>query len=451
MSDLLIQAAEVNGQQGLDVLCQAGKIVSIGRDLPSNNVGEVLRANGGALLPGLHDHHIHLLSLAASRLSVVCGPPAVKTEDQLARRLEAAAGDGWIRGVGYHESVAGELTRTQLDRLMPTRPVRIQHRSGRLWFCNTKALEELDLDAGGSGHLFRQDQAIRRTNAIDDDLRTETRKVCDELLASGVTAFTDATPSNDERTRALFVDLNVPQHFQLMGNENLDAGPFKILLDDYQLPDFDDFCGRIAAAHQRNRTVAIHCVSLTEIVFTLSALKDVGVLPGDRIEHASVVAPELIHQLVDLGITVVTQPNFIFERGDQYTEDLTAAELAELYRCGSLISNGMPVGGGTDAPFGMPDPWAAMAAAVARETRAGVAISPRESISPERALQLFTSPLTDPGRVVTGVNVGDPADLCLLDSSWSVASKDLRSVTVRATVVDGRLCFDARNDEAGSN
>ena len=54
--------------------------------------------------------------------------------------------EGWIRGVGYFESVAGELDRARLDRLAPARPLRIQHRSGALWMLNSAAVDRLGLD-----------------------------------------------------------------------------------------------------------------------------------------------------------------------------------------------------------------------------------------------------------------------------------------------------------------
>jgi predicted amidohydrolase YtcJ len=92
----------------------------------------VLDATGGALLPGLHDHHIHLTALAARESSVECGPPTVNSGEELARAL-SVAGDGWLRGVGYHESVMGLPDAAALDRLRSDRPVRIQHRSGRMW------------------------------------------------------------------------------------------------------------------------------------------------------------------------------------------------------------------------------------------------------------------------------------------------------------------------------
>ena len=41
--------------------------------------------------------------------------------------------------------------------------------------------------------------------------------------------------------------------------------------------------------------------------------------------------------LTDLGVTVVTQPNFVAERGDQYLTDVPAAEHHELWRVASLL------------------------------------------------------------------------------------------------------------------
>ena len=71
-------------------------------------------AAGAAVLPGLHDHHIHLLAYAAALGSLQCGPPQHHAAETLATALRQAAGEGegegnggWLRGVGYHASVAG--------------------------------------------------------------------------------------------------------------------------------------------------------------------------------------------------------------------------------------------------------------------------------------------------------------------------------------------------------
>jgi hypothetical protein len=128
---VLITRAEIDGDAPTDLRIACGRIAEIGCPCPPRRRAGA-RCAGGALLPGLHDHHLHLMALAAAEGSVRCGPPQVRSAASLASALRAGAGgSGWIRGVGYHESVAGPLDRALLDTLAPDRPVRIQHRAGR--------------------------------------------------------------------------------------------------------------------------------------------------------------------------------------------------------------------------------------------------------------------------------------------------------------------------------
>ena len=126
---MLITRAEVEGRVPLDVRLEGGRIAAIGRDLAPAPGEERLDAAGGALLPGLHDHHLHLFALAAAGASVRCGPPAVRDRAALARALHAARpAAGWIRGIGYHEAVAGDLDRRALDDFLQG-PVRTTQRA----------------------------------------------------------------------------------------------------------------------------------------------------------------------------------------------------------------------------------------------------------------------------------------------------------------------------------
>ena len=103
---MLIRGAEVAGQLR-DVRCENGRIEALAAKLPPRPREAIVEARGGALLPGLHDHHLHLFALAAALESVVCGPPQITSADALSRVLHAApVRAGWIRGTGYFESVA---------------------------------------------------------------------------------------------------------------------------------------------------------------------------------------------------------------------------------------------------------------------------------------------------------------------------------------------------------
>lgn len=449
---MLIGNSEVEGTAGLDVRCRAGVVVAIGRRLP-NVAGEpVLEAAGGALLPGLHDHHLHLAALAAARRSIRCGPPEVRDVDALARALRAAPGEGWIRGVGYHESVAGLLSPKRLDDFVRDRPVRVQHRSGKMWFFNSDAARRLGVDVQ-DGRLFRRDGDLRARLA-DDESFPAAMEAASRLLASyGVSGLTETTPSNNADTAAFYRELDLAQHVNLMGNESMAAGSLKIMLDEWRLPTFEDLRDRIARAHRRDRAVAIHCVTRTELVFSLAALRETGTIPGDRIEHASVTdegTMRLLRQTpTEPGqLTVVTQPNFIAERGDQYLHDVPQSEHAHLYRCRGFLEAGVPLAGGTDAPFGDADPWAAMRAAVTRKTAAGAVLGELEALTPEAAIGLFLGPLDAPGSGRRRVRVGAPADLCVLDRPWAQARRALCSEHVAATLVGGVLVY-RRGERAG--
>ena len=436
--NLLIANAEVGGTANLDVRCRDGRVVEIGRGLAASPGEDRYDARGGALLPGLHDHHIHLFALTAARRSVPCGPPSVTTRNELETALAAAPGEDWIRGVGYHESVAGMLDKRSLDEILGDRPVRIQHSSGKMWFVNSEATRRLGIETA-DGQLFRLDGLLRERLAEDDDLVPAVEETSRLLASYGITGVTDATYTNDETTEALYRQLDLHQRVNLMGNESLGSGSLKIMLDDAALPELDKLQERIAQAHGRGRPVAFHCVTRTELIFALAALRDAGTLPGDRIEHASVTdapAMRLLQEVSGDGgdVTVVTQPNFIAERGEGYLRDVPAEDHGNLYRCRGFLEAGIPLGAGTDSPYGDPDPWAAMRAAVERRTADGQIVGADETLSPEQALRLFLTPLDSPGGVPRRVAVGAPVDFCVLAKPWDEARDSLEAGLVSRTI-----------------
>ena len=123
----------------VDIRIVGGRITAIEPSLDSLPDEEVLEAATTVVIPGLHDHHLHLRSLAASRLSVLVGPAQVSGSDQLAAALSSCQPDsrGWRRAIGYHELVAGDLDRWSLDELASGPPMRVQHRTGVMWIVSS--------------------------------------------------------------------------------------------------------------------------------------------------------------------------------------------------------------------------------------------------------------------------------------------------------------------------
>lgn len=435
---MLIRNAEVEGRR-VDVRLAGDRIGEVAAGLGPRPGEEVRDAAGGALLPGLHDHHIHLASLAAALASVRCGPPDVRDAAALARALRQAPGDGWIRGVGYHESVAGELDRGDLDAWVPERPLRLQHRSGALWMLNGAACRALGID--GDGRVFRDDERLRRRRG--DETRPDLAPLAARLARLGVSGVTDATARNGPAEEAAFAAL--PQRVLAMGGPGL-RGPCKLMLHEDGLPAFDHLADTVRRAHDDGRTVAVHCATRSELVFALEVLAKARVRAGDRIEHASVAPPEAVARLAELGLTVVTQPNFLAERGDAYLGDVEPRDRPWLYRGRAFLAAGVPLAGGTDAPFGAPDPWAAMRAAVERRSTGGRVLGETERLTPEEALALFTGAADAPGGPPRRVAAGERADLCLLERPWHEARERLRAEDVRGCWIAGVRVSPTRPD-----
>lgn len=327
----------------------------------------------------MHDHHIHLFATAAALRSAQCSPSDARDRKGLRVALQQQAPDprGWIRGVGYHESVAGDLDRNALDALLPDRPVRVQHRTGQLWMLNSRAIERLGLDrdarvpsgvecdAAGyaTGRVYRCDAWLRER--IGPDAPPSLADVSRRLAALGVTAVTDATASNGPDELAAFAAARargeLSQRIVVMGSLELSElrpppgvaiGPVKIHLAEAELPDPDAVIATIRAAHGRRRNVAIHATTRVELVFALAAYEAAGVCAGDRLEHVHVAPPECVATVARLGLTACVHPDLIEARRASWLDEVEAADAPWLGRIDLLRAAGVPLLPGSDAPHG---------------------------------------------------------------------------------------------------
>ena len=431
---VVILDAEIDSRR-VDVRIRGERIDEIGSLRPEPGEA-VVRAAGGALLPGLHDHHLHLLSMAAAADSTRCGPPEVGDVEALARAVRGTPGR-WVRGIGYHESVAGILDRHALDRITADRPVRVQHRGGALWMLNTAALRELRLlDEFDDGRLWRRDDMLRER--LGDRDAPDLAAVGRRLAAFGITGVTDATPNLSSSAIELLTGAGLPQRLHLLGApadarlpRGVTLGPHKILPPDHEPPDWDRLRAEIDRAHRGGRPVAIHAVTRESLVVALAVLREVGTLPGDRMEHAAIVGDDLLPLLAEVNPIVVTQPAFVVEREREYRRDITESDHHELYRYAGLLSAAIAVAPSSDAPFGTPDPWRIMKAASTRD------LVPAERVAPHRVLNGMLAPLDDPGGPPRRLAPGAPADLCLLRTTLAEALARPEASVVATAVCRG--------------
>lgn len=470
---ILIRNVAVRGHPGFDVRAGRELILEVGRSLPRLGGDEVLDAGGGEVIPGLHDHHVHLRAAVAARQSVDVSVAASPADfDVIVSAAGAAAGpQAWLRITGWNEHAAGPVDRHRLDALTGQVPVRVQHRSGAMWVLNSRALAqagadscdltgvERDDDGAPTGRLLRMDDWLGDRLATLPEARASgsfaagLAEYAAEAARAGVTGFTDATPGRDQADVAELTQLAgasaVPQRLVLMGppglrepgSSRVTLGPQKLILDDATLPTAGDLAAIIARAHQAGSPVALHCVTAGQLLVSLAALEQAGPA-GDRIEHAGIVPPGCAEQLARLGIAVVTNPGFIADRGDDYLREVPAAEQGWLYPCASLISVGLTVAAGTDAPFGPADPWRCIGAAATRATPAGRVLGPAERVPAMRALQLFLADARDVRRK-RSVAPGQPSDLCVLRQPLGAVLARPSATAVLAAIIGGQVAARA--------
>jgi predicted amidohydrolase YtcJ len=458
---LLLRDVEVRGRR-TDVRVRGARVHEVAPGLRASPGEQVVDGAGGALLPGLHDHHVHLAAVAAAAASVPLGPPAVRSPGEFDRavgRAHAAAPDGvWLRGVGQDDAASGPVDRHRLDVFAPGRPVRVQHASGHRWVLSSTALDLLGLRGGDgveagedgqpTGRVFGRDAALRGLPLMPPP---DLAAVGAALLRLGVTSVSDLTATSSQADLDLLGaavrEGLLPQAVYVSGGpalarhrvDGVEPGPVKLVLADHDLPGLDDLREDVRTARAAGRTVAVHTVTRASATLALAALAAEGAVPGDRIEHGSMLPSELMAWVASLGLTVVTQPSFVGLRGDTYLDDVDPDDVPHLYPVRSLLAAGVRTAFSSDAPFGDLDPWRGIRDAVARRTPSGRVVGAGECLDAGTALAAYLGAPDDPGGPPRRVRPGVPADLCLLTVPLRDALSEPSAEYVRLTLVRGRV------------
>ena len=476
-----------------------GRIVAAGSDediLTLRSGATLIDCRGGTLLPGFIDAHIHLLSYAASLLSVDCSPAAVSSivdiQDALRRKAARTPAGDWIRSTGYDETALAERrhpTRWDLDAAVPAHPVRLVHRSGHASVLNSAALAragigidtaepsggymERDLTTGEPSGLLVEMDALLDTAVprIDEaELAHAVRQASDNLLSEGVTTVQDATATNgpDEwrSFRHFIVDGHLRQAVTLMEGHasmgklprqtlagRLRRGPIKIAVGELGgeiSPAEEELADMAWQAHRRGSQVAIHAVEKRAVAAAVRAIEEA--LRGrprrdhrHRIEHCSVCPPDLTKEIGSLGIAVVSQPSFLYHSGDRYLAHVPREDLPHLYPFGDLARVGVRLAGGSDAPVVPPRPLLSIQTAVTRASRLGAVLSPEQSLNVEQALAMHTvdaawSAFDEDER--GSIAPGKRADFVLLSGDPTALPPDeIADIDVEMTVIAGEIAW----------
>ena len=475
-----------------------GKVLVTGSDRDARRLATrhtaVLDCGGRTVIPGIVDAHCHVLATAATSLRVDCRPAATHNVEEIiaALRRSTASEDIWIRGYGYDDTSVGlgrHLTRHDLDRVSRAQPVRVDHRSGHACALNSRALAVVGIDRrtpnppGGviardhdgepTGLLLEMSGWLRgRAGGSDDPTQRVTSDILrgfgNQMLAYGITAVTDAGPSNGlDRWRyfkekagngtlplrlTMMVGFDQLEEMRAAGlgygaaaNEGrLVVGHAKIMLTastGVLRPDPARLSEMVAYAHRIGFPVAIHAVERDAVVTSALAIGDAAPVMAtdgsripDRVEHCAECPPDVLEMVAQSGAMVVPNPGFLHYDGDRYLRTVAGDLLPHLYPVAELVNRGIPVALGSDAPVIEPNPWASIGAAVSRRSVSGVSLGGVAVKSVAEALGLHCGTR----RIIPGM----PADLAVVEPDpFAVSAGDLPDVRAAATIVAGRLVW----------
>ena len=489
------------------VLIKNGKILSAATNNALKKWDEAkatkIDCKGKTVLPGFIDAHLHLHALAESYVTLNLEPRHnVRSIPDIQNKIkdysQPLPSGAWIRGRGYNEFYLAEKrhpNRWDLDQVTSAHPIKLTHRTGHAHVLNTLALRmvgisnetpdppdgliDRDIQTGEpTGLLYRMGGFLSKKIPPlgNDQLDRGMRTANDELLSMGITSVQDASSHNGIQQWKMFhrwkeKGLLKPRVTMMLGTESfstyrekdfeteidksqLRLAGVKIILDKttgHLKPDQADLNERVLQIHRSGFRACLHAIEENAVEAACSAIEYAlkkFPRPGHRhrIEHCSVCPPPLAKRLAALGITVVTQPSFIYYSGNRYLQTVPPEEMKHLYPLRALLESGVKVAASSDCPIAPANPMTGIFAATSRMTETGEAVLPEEKITPEEALKMYgetAARATFEEDMKGSISPGKLGDLVLLNGDpTQVPTNELRDIKVEMTILNGEVVWE---------
>jgi hypothetical protein len=391
-------------------------------------------------------------------------------------------------------------TRHDLDAAVSDRPVFLIRVCGHIGVANSKALQKVGITAktaikGGKVHVdvkTGEPDGLLEENALGQvwkaiprpspvEVQQACTLACKKAVEAGLTCvhWITGSPKEVGIIRELYSAKRIPLRVCLgisvgslnllglqtgFGNDFVKIGFVKILADGSlgahtaalkePYSDKPDTCGMmlykereldelILKSHKAGLQLAIHAIGDHAVEIVLNAFeKALKEYPTKnhrhRVEHASVLNPQLIRRMKRLGLIASVQPHFV--ASDFWLVDrIGTARARWAYPFKTLMDKGLNVVSGSDCPVEPISPILGIWAAVARKNFV------QEALTVEEALMTYTSNASyasfDEDKRGT-IEPGKLADLTILSGDlFTVSPDDIKLVKAEMTIVDGRIVY----------
>jgi len=207
-----------------------------------------------------------------------------------------------------------------------------------------------------------------------------------------------------------------------------------------------ELCQVVLKAHSGELQLGVHAIGDRAMENVLKAFeKALKKLPRQnhrhRIEHCSILNPELITHMKRLSLVASVQPHFVVS--DFWILDRVGRERARwAYPFKTLLEEGVTVASGSDCPIEQISPLLGIWAAVARKDNV------EERLNVEEALKTYTLNAAyasfDEEKKGT-IEAGKHADLTIVSHDLTkIPPEKIRDVAVEMVIVDGKIVYSKR-------
>lgn len=471
----------------VDVRITDGVITEIDPHLQRRGGEDLIEAGGLWALPGLWDQHVHLGQWVALRGRLDLS--TTRSEEEACAVVAAAVSTRsdragtTVQGFGHRPATwSHQPTVAALDAVSGSIPVVLISGDAHHGWLNSAALQALGLPSRTGiieeAEWFALFPRLAELPGAATDVERGLTRVLADAAARGVTGIVDlefadnpslwsARQPPSVRIRAGFY----PPHLdtilstglrtgdRLPGSGGLATlGPLKIITDG-SLNTRTAWCcepyadgpalpyGRqnvppaeleslLHAATENGLEVAVHAIGDAAVRDALDCFTTTGA--RGTIEHAQLIRESDIRRMAALGVHASVQPAHLLD-DREVCRQCWPDRMNDCFRFGSMITAGVTVVLGSDAPVSPLDPWLAMAASVHRGHDGEEPWQQAESLSVRQALACSTDG-------VTAVAAGGPGDLLLtpenpllLQGSAPERASALRCWPVMATIAAGRM------------
>ncbi|WP_431800850.1 amidohydrolase [Microbacterium sp. bgisy203] len=469
------------GDDLVDLHLHGGVIADIAPAGTLAHRGPVIDADGGWVIPGLWDHHVHTVQWALVAQREALGGAASAAEAAAHMGRAPVLDDGRRIGTGFRDALwADAPSLALLDAATGNVPTYLINADVHSVWLNSAAFRREQFAPSLDG-MLREEPAFeisRRLNAADPVVGDVlVARALEKAAARGIVGIVDLDMAWNadawaRRTAAGFDAVRVrfgiyPAQLERAIAEGLETGDavdpaglarvgsLKVISDgslgtrtaacSHSYPGDphnhgvltvppQDLVALMTRATGAGLSCAVHAIGDVANSFALDAFTVTGAT--GTIEHAQLVAAADVPRFARLGVGASVQPEHAVDDRDM-TDTIWAGQTAIAYPLRALADAAANLLFGSDAPVSPLDPWAAMAAAVHR-TRDG-----RPAWRPEQALDAATALAASTGEgslARATLAPGDVADLAVVDRDPLTADEpSLRATRALATLLEGRL------------